>query len=683
MNNPYKFGSTLDYDFQLYVKRPADTKLQGKLTEDLCYIFNARKLGKSSLLMRVIQQLELNGDYICVYFEIPSIEDENQDKKNSELNKKTIQERQIRECQNLDMFYDIFLDIIIEQLQPVLNLEFSTVGQWNQKFLDSNINGERRVKRFFQHISQQFKDRAKVIVFIDEIDSVQSLPFNTDSFFRMIRGLCNDKTKPNIFNFCLVGVAKVSDLIKDAQITSFNLGTGIELTGFKLGKNDEITEDLKILITPELENKAENPNKVLQFVIKRTGGQPFLTQKFLSLIIDHVNQKIPEDEEYKILKNLENQYIVEDWDKKDDPEHFGAIERRIMNYIVIEKEGKEIKELKNEGETATRLNMYSKILTGQVIADDLFDKEQIDNLILSGLIIDEGILKPYCPIYEEIFNSQWIETHLNRITPDRYRDKKTAWKILKDNYYLLYGQELKISIDKKYNKLSSDDENFIHESEICYRSDTDRLPDKFEDQQKEIIIDRLRYWTNYERLIFNVLIQIINHPDIDNIITGLENDWVDSLVEKEIIKNWEKIDNLNKINEQLKDKQADESFSLLVVYGRILYQGKVIFSDSDPSQDVLLEIGLVKKRYSIKDGYYVEVSNPIFRRIFNENYINGMLPNERGYGKKLGMWLITQDDQYLLSAEELETIIHSLAGESLPEEDHRFLIRSQISANSV
>ena len=60
-----------------------------------------------------------------------------------------------------------------------------------------------------------------------------------------------------------------------------------------------------------------------------------------------------------------------------------------------------------------------------------------------------------------------------------------------------------------------------------------------------------------------------------------------------------------------------------------------------------------------------------------------MLPNKRGYGKKLGMWLITQDDQYLLSAEELETIIHSLAGESLPEEDHRFLIRSQISANSA
>ena len=169
MNNPYKFGSTLAADFQLYVKRPADTKLQAELTNDLCYVFNARKSGKSSLLMRVIQQLESNGDYICVYFEIPSVEDtledKNQAKENSELNKK------IRDVQNLDMFYDIFLDIIIEQLQPELNLEFSTVGQWNQKFSDSNINGQRRVSRFFQHISQQFKDRAKVIVFIDACDT--------------------------------------------------------------------------------------------------------------------------------------------------------------------------------------------------------------------------------------------------------------------------------------------------------------------------------------------------------------------------------------------------------------------------------------------------------------------------------------------------------------------------------
>ena len=705
MNNPYKFGSTLAADFQLYVKRPADTKLQAELTNDLCYVFNARKSGKSSLLMRVIQQLESNGDYICVYFEIPSVEDtledKNQAKENSELNKK------IRDVQNLDMFFDTFLDIIIEQLQPELNLEFSTVGQWNQKFSDSNINGERRVERFFQHISQQFKDRAKVIVFIDEVDNVQSLPFNTDSFFKMIRGLCNDKTQPNIFNFCLVGVAKVSDLIKHSKITSFNLGTAIELTGFNLGENDEITEELKILITPELENKAENPNKVLKFVIKRTGGQPFLTQKFLSLIIDYVNQKITEDKEDKILKDLENKYIVQNWRVQDNPEHFQTIERRIINYIV--EKGKttnkltETNKLTDEKETATRLNMYSQILTRQVIADNLLgdeEKEQMDYLILSGLIInDQGILKPYCPIYEEIFNLAWINECSNKIRSSGYQEKKTGWEKSnsdlseRDRACLLYGDEL-TEAEQKYKKLSSEDEAFINTSSKLYEQDVGGLRDprlkNLNDYQKKKIIDRLRYWTNYDKEIFDYLIIIINDNYDNNLLVITENDrannldeLVNNLVETKIIKCWHEISTLSRFDDQIKTQEENIFFSMLVVYGQILHQGKVSFSETDQHQEFLLKIGLVKKRYSIEDGYYIEVSNPILVHIFDKNYINEMLPDQRGYGKKLGMWLITQDAQYLLSVEELETIISTLAGESLPEEDHRFLIRSQISANSA
>ena len=57
-----------------------------------------------------------------------------------------------------------------------------------------------------------------------------------------------------------------------------------------------------------------------------------------------------------------------------------------------------------------------------------------------------------------------------------------------------------------------------------------------------------------------------------------------------------------------------------------------------------------------------------------------MLPNRRGYGKKLGMWLITQDAQYLLSVEEVNNIIDSLADQNLSENEDRFLIESQVNS---
>jgi hypothetical protein len=197
----------------------------------------------------------------------------------------------------------------------------------------------------------------------------------------------------------------------------------------------------------------------------------------------------------------------------------------------------------------------------------------------------------------------------------------------------------------------------------------------------------MRYWTNYDKDIFNELIAIVNRDDINDLPIVTENNWFDSLnkwvnnlVETRII-NYElkDIDILRKINTEIENKEEDERFSLLVVYGRILIKGKVKFSEGDQEQKPLLDTGLVKKRYS-KDGYYIEVSNPIYWFIFNEVYINKMLPNTRGYGRKLGMWLITQDAQHLLSVEEVNNIIDSLANQNLSENENRFLIESQINS---
>jgi len=67
----------------------------------------------------------------------------------------------------------------------------------------------------------------RLVIFVDEIDVVRSLPFSTDEFFAAIRECYNRRTEDPEFRrltFCLLGVASPSDLIRDTRLTPFNIG---------------------------------------------------------------------------------------------------------------------------------------------------------------------------------------------------------------------------------------------------------------------------------------------------------------------------------------------------------------------------------------------------------------------------------------------------------------------------
>jgi hypothetical protein len=75
----------------------------------------------------------------------------------------------------------------------------------------------------------------RVVLFIDEVDYVRSLPFSTDEFFAAIRACYNrrsDDAELGRLTFCLLGVATPSDLIRDTRTTPFNIGRRVELHDF-------------------------------------------------------------------------------------------------------------------------------------------------------------------------------------------------------------------------------------------------------------------------------------------------------------------------------------------------------------------------------------------------------------------------------------------------------------------
>jgi hypothetical protein len=241
----------------------------------------------------------------------------------------------------------------------------------------------------FGDVAQALADKAGIIIFIDEIDSVLSLNFAIDDFFALIRACYNqraDHPEYNRLTFTLLGVATPSDLIADKNRTPFNIGRAIQLTGFTLHEAQPLAVGLA--------QKVENAQEVLKGILAWTGGQPFLTQKLCKLVLS-CGEEPPqpplvrgEQEWQEWIEKLVRSRIIENWESQDEPEHLRTIRDRILS---------------DEQRVGRRLGLYQQILQqGEVDADN--SPEHME-LRLSGLVVkQQGKLRVYNRIYELVFN---------------------------------------------------------------------------------------------------------------------------------------------------------------------------------------------------------------------------------------------------------------------------------------
>src|SRR5262249_36067604 len=120
-----------------------------------------------------------------------------------------------------------------------------------------------------------------VVIFVDEIDQVRSLPFSTDEFFAGIRECYTRRTQDPVMErvtFCLLGVASPSDLIQDVRTTPFNIGRRIDLVDFGATEAAPLAKGL--------EREGESSSALLERVLHWTGGHPYLTQRLCEAIAD-------------------------------------------------------------------------------------------------------------------------------------------------------------------------------------------------------------------------------------------------------------------------------------------------------------------------------------------------------------------------------------------------------------
>lgn len=390
----YRVGGSLAYNHPTYVERQADKELLAALEAgNFCYVFNCRQMGKSSLRVRIMHQLQAAG-MSCASVDITSL--------------------------GSDISRDQWYSGVITQLF----LGFNLVGKINLKAWLREREELSPVQKFAQFIEDVLLVKCpgkKIFIFIDEIDKILSLPFSLDDFFSLIRFCYNQRAENSAYNritFALFGVATPSDLIREKTQTSFNIGQAVELTGFTL---DEVQP-----LEAGLTEAAECPSSVLKEILYWTGGQPFLTQKLCQLLLNSVSL-IPQGEEQLAVKTVVDSQVIENWESVDEPVHLKTIKDRL---------------LRNEQRAGRLLGIYQNILKqGFIEADD--SPEQAE-LRLSGLVVKrEGRLQVYNPIYQAVFNQEWVNKQLEKLRP--YSEAIAGWEASRftDDSRLLRGQTLK------------------------------------------------------------------------------------------------------------------------------------------------------------------------------------------------------------------------------------------------
>ncbi|NJR19608.1 MAG: hypothetical protein HC785_30710 [Calothrix sp. CSU_2_0] len=151
-------------------------------------------------------------------------------------------------------------------------------------------------------------------------------------------------------------------------------------------------------------------------------------------------------------------------------------------------------------------------------------------------------------------------------------------------------------------------------------------------------------------------------------------DWVGKVVRKQIIENWESLDEPEHLRTIRKRIVTDEKFagSLLGLYQQILQEGEIAV-DGSPEKMRLRLTGLV-----VEQQEKLKVYNHVYRDVFNLSWVETELNKLRPYADNFNAWLKSQcqDSSYLLHSEDLEKARVWADGKSLSDADYRFLSAS-------
>ncbi|HEV8482724.1 MAG TPA: AAA-like domain-containing protein, partial [Blastocatellia bacterium] len=357
----YFTGGTLARDALCYVTRAADRQLYDSLRGgQFCYVLTARQMGKSSLMVRTAARLRDEGFGVAV-LDLTAI--------------------------GINLTAEQWYGGLLTQIAYQFNIESELEEFWD------GHPGLGPLQRWMSALREVVlrQNASRVVIFIDEIDAVRSLPFSTDEFFAGIREFFNHRTEdPELerLSFCLLGVAAPSDLIRDTLMTPFNIGRRIELRDF--------TEEEAGVLAFGLEETHQERSVLLNRILYWTGGHPYLTQR-LCESVSEANPQFAIGNPQLVDRLCDELFFTRRAKEQDD------------NLLFVRD-----RMLRSEVELGDLLSLYEQARRGKSIRDD--ENNAIINVLrLSGIVrVECGFLAVRNRIYHRVFDQDWV----GRNTPD-------------------------------------------------------------------------------------------------------------------------------------------------------------------------------------------------------------------------------------------------------------------------
>jgi len=239
----FQAGGAIPPDSPTYVERDADKLVLLRVQQmEYVHIVVARQMGKTCLLYRLASRLPPD-QYQPVWVDLAGIA-------------------------GLEMsrWYEAVGEEIGRRLTPASM---------------PRLSDQKDLQDYLLNLMQAIAGTRNVVVILDEIDSTRGLHFS-DGFFSALRTLYNRRVEePSLrhLTFIMVGATDPRRLIKDPNLSPFNVGEEVRLEEFTAEETRRLTDNLSLV---GIEADEATHARIYWW----TSGQPYLTQRVCATLED-------------------------------------------------------------------------------------------------------------------------------------------------------------------------------------------------------------------------------------------------------------------------------------------------------------------------------------------------------------------------------------------------------------